>query len=541
MGGPLELEHHPITLFRNRPQAHPLYYVDEGRFRRHNRMAADAEAVIVVAGSSSAFGLPCGDERTWPALVERILLRVQQRPVRVLNAGVVGATTPLIRHQLLDLFADLKPSHLVVLGGWSDWFNPVYHQRPAELLGHHSTFFRIEEKLGAPELPANVFPAPAKMLDDIVRFMVLEWRRLHQLATRFGVPLTYFVQPMWSPHPGASASEKALEGYIGREITSYFEHLRGVQERLPSLVDRLSEETGWTPHFVPASTIRAKGVKFVDYIHFTEAVHRWFAVHVCEHLAASAEGRRVMEHKLSRPAHAPPWRTLSLPHGYPGAFSALTPGWRDLQLRLATENGIHVVSHRSSAIDGRPVAVDLVLPQVSPRWKLAQWRIVDPLMVDHPNPVPSGFGDASHSQTAIHTLPLDTEVFDKWAGWGPVERFGHTTGPPFRWIERGRAWVQFPPQQPPTFLRLEARPLDARADTWMHVSLDNIEIGSVPMEAVWATYWIRVPEWLGHVQGRILLSFEPLYSPSDLGIGDDPRMLSCSLLDISWVSVSATG
>lgn len=144
-GGSLKLEHHPYYIFHHCPnQKHPLFYIDKQRLRGRRLNENKYEKLILVIGSSSAFGFQCGDERCWSALLEKIWFRETGYHVRVINAAVVSFITPQMFHQLLDLLQIYKPDYILAMGGWSDWFNIVYHPRTPDLFSFHSTFFHIE-------------------------------------------------------------------------------------------------------------------------------------------------------------------------------------------------------------------------------------------------------------------------------------------------------------------------------------------------------------------------------------------------------------
>jgi len=87
----------------------------------------------------------------------------------------------------------------------------------------------------------------------------------------------------------------------------------------------------------------------------------------------------------------------------------------------------------------------------------------------------------------------------------------------------------------PHYLQIIARPLNVHECIWMHVSIDNVEIATIPTEKSWTQYMVHIPDWLPPVEGRILLSFQPLWTPADLGINADGRILSAAIHRIAWI------
>ncbi len=132
----------------------------------------------------------------------------------------------------------------------------------------------------------------------------------------------------------------------------------------------------------------------------------------------------------------------------------------------------------------------------------------------------------------LHMHTGDLPAADAF-GWLDTEYFLNDPSRPFRWIYSGRAGLTFPPARTPQFLQIVARPMTHARTVWMRVCVDNREVAAVPMEPDWCVYRIVLTD-TGPIAGRILIAYEPAYTPISLGVAPDPRILGAMVHQLAW-------
>ena len=523
--GPVILELHPYRIYRNKPdQVHPRFSINQHGFRRCHAVPLN-EVRGIIAGASTAFGWPAGDVRCWPTRMEARLSRSLGRPYPILNAGVMGYLLPQIRLYLTEILLDVHPDWVLVVAGWSDWFNIIYHPRAPEHFPYHSTFFHIQNLLGSSfDLKAR-HPIP---LDDlgpaILQSMEREIHRLFRIAKAFHVPLFFVYQPMLAGHSAQTEHEKQVVATLNESMNGYFRYADWFHHALHEQYRRLKETYGNRILWPSPEDLKGRGEIFHDHIHLTLESQDRLAVYFIRHLQQTlnlpGDPIEIID------ASPPDWSAVHavLPAFPTGSF----PPDSEVHVRLDDEPYPIVYAYRKLTPGSEP-ASPLMVPARRPGSIMI--RHLDPLhrrpwpraerLLIQPVPTQPQYQSAIIESRAItNCLPEETD---------PVSSIA------YHWVPLERCWTEAPPPGSPAFLEIIVSPPSEKEVVWMHVAVDNREWASIPLEPGWCRYRIARPPGIEHVAGRILIEFEPAMTPAALGMAPDPRLLSARLHAMSWI------
>ncbi len=521
--GDLILELHPYLIYRPRPsQKHPLYIINEHGFRN---LLTDHRPKGIILGSSTAFGWPAGDERCWVSRLRRKLEYCERRPYSILNAGVMGYILPQIRRQLTELLLEYRPRWVILVGGWSDWFNVIYHQRPQEFYPYHSTFFHVQGMLGSGMHWESHHPVPLqKHGSALIHHIEKEIHAIFRLCHSFDVPCLFVYQPHLIPPECQTEHEQQLVQSLNEKMHGYFDYAHTMWSLLKDQAHRLTKQYGKQILFCEKRDMSCSGETFHDYIHLTIEAQDIFSDIILERMyeLGWVESNTVLPFSYQPPQ----WKPF-MP--YSGRKSPDLLSSCELHIRLGSSSDSPVLVKRFNRVEKARVLIDSSLPP-----EQIEYRCMNPL-----NGKVFRDDDVFDVHKVIHQAHLRYEEI-------PLETF-HQVLPTeyepteeslsYSWVTLERMWGVASFSSRPCGLEIVASPPSSHTSCWMFVSVDNREIAAVPMEPLLCRYRIFLPEEFDSVEGRILIEFAPAYTPAQLGVAPDPRILSAKIYAVSWILV----
>lgn len=524
--GPLHLELHPYLLFRIKPeQQHPLFSINRLGFRSPS--PEDLSKVRgVIAGSSTAFGWPAGGTRSWVTILQQKVEQKLGHPYPILNAGVLGYTLPIIRRQLTDILLEVRPDWVIVIAGWSDWFNVLYHMRSEPLFPYHSLFFHIQNLLGSQYDLKSSHPVDIQNLGPrIVEAMAKEIEKLFYLHRVFDVPLYFYYQPMLTRRTARSSHERQLIETLGQKISHYFEYADFMETLLSQQAGYLAGKTGNSVIYIDADDIEVTGERFHDHIHLTLAGQYWLARTIYNHLAEKGHVPP-FEHPAWEPSSKTAWTEA---HAVlPACPMGSIPRGTEVHVRISDSDIPTVYTFRQIPGDitqPKTIIPDQPASRIQLRQMDTQGRVSPPATSRWLlQPIPAQI------RLEMESIPLE-----KMENLLPEEKEGPPDYRTYRWVTLERCWGTFPPSEKPSYLEIVTSPLNPDEPGWLWVTVDQHLWASIPLEPGWCRYRIAVPPGAPSLMGDILLEFEPALTPQDKGIAPDPRLLVARIHSLSWI------
>lgn len=545
-GGKVALEHHPYYIYRNKHnQKHPLFYIDEFGFRGRT-LNKDAPTKIIILGSSSTFGLYSSDERTWVSILEKIYNRYSNQAIRVINAGVIGYLTKQIFHYLVDLLALYKPKFIIVSAGWTDWFDIFYNQRQKNRFSYHSLFQYIENKL-ITKTNYKINNFNIKLIEKISYYVLQELLKINNLSKAYNCDFLFIFNPILKTTDINTIYETKICENVKSKYLNFFEYQEYFINYFKQVSSPWQIEKGGFIYLSYQEKIEIEGIKFVDFVHYSEKLHHWLAIKVYALIKNKENNENFFGKIIKRKRNFinPDinnlqkqkllWDELNIYNRKPFMLKIKSSKYSQAHIKIEEVNSI-IVNRLSSEQKGN-IEKNILIPFELNYSSALKIRVVDPVFQKELDYKIISVKEVKGIKILEEKLDLyDDKYFDKECWLPPevhwVERIH------FRWVLGGKSWLEFKPYNNPNWLKIKIMPLSETQTVWMLVSIDNIEIASIPLEFYWTNYWINIPEFLLPLEGRILISFFPLWTPKDLKIAPDDRILPAAIHSLSYTSVS---
>lgn len=524
--GDLILELHPYLIFRNQPnQKHPLFQINEKGFRG---TSCEGKSRGIIVGSSTAFGWPAGDSRCWIRRLQSHIETIRQAKYPITNCGVLSYILPQMRRALTELLLHMSPDWVMVIAGWSDWFNILYHPRPERFFQYHSTFFYLHGLLGSGMHSEMKHPVSFDRLSPIILQQIEhEIHALFRICHAFQTQCIFVYQPHLTASMCRSAHEKQLYHTLNEQISGYFDYAERMWLALREQYKKLRKRYGDAIIWIDPHELRGQGEVFHDYIHLTLEAQEKLSEILFTHLRKMD---LVPDEKNESCVHSHhEWQSdqLTLNNDDEGP----SPKPCELHIRTSEKDMPvvycirmeHFLSKKYQFLPVQTNVGEWVYRWIHPAWQkngachhtlrtIPEFK--ETALTHEPIPI----------HTFLNVLPEEYEPApERWS---------------YHWVTLERCWGWARPHRPPWYLEIVGAPLSDKHQFWMYVSLDNIEIARIPMEPQYCRYRIVLPDRLKNTDGRVLLEFSPAFTPAELGIAPDPRILSAKIHSLAWVHMA---